>query len=980
MAKENLIINGVDIPLDKGIGTILTYSITDIEQPDKRKASFSKTIKIPSSKVIEQLFNYIFEVNIDSTFNPNLKASAIYLIDDVSVFTGIIQLKKINKLDNSHYIYEVVLLGELANIFINLGEAYIDDLDMNWVEFDHEYSPTNIQNSWDTSYFLNGVATGFQYGAGYTYPMINYSQDANTDEWDMTSFFPAVYVKEYIDRMFLAAGFEYDSTFFNTSYFRKLIIPFSGKEFTRSTSNMSNANVVTSSPIFDTTGTTTSTSLDTFELIRFTTEVQDVDTQHNPANGTTTIAVGNENAWSCNHYLDFQVDLDSGLAATSDMISTYNLDLVMLVNGVPVDQVKGWIRPDPAVVIPITGTPYSPSLDQEFLNQAVDLADLPDSQYTAVSASFGKYRIRLTSTQPLYAADVVTFKLKTKFIPDTGETNNFRDGSLNEAIGSASITINAFGSSSYVNQPTSNTYWGGNVLEMRHSIPKQIKKKDFFKSIIQMFNLYIEPSADNPNILKIEPRNDFYTSDVNDWSSKLDISKDIKYDMLAAINKSKYIYDYKEDKDYYNEKHTSSWSRGYGDRHLDIINDFSKGEYKQTVIFSATPSVGDVFHNRIIPTILGVDKDEQPIKVNSNIRILQYMGLKASNVQWQMNEFVGNTNSYAVSYHNDYPYAGMWNDAYNPTEDLGFGLPKEIYWDNTFGTITVSNNNLYNKYHKSELEELTNKDSKMVTAWFLLDPIDINNLDFKALYFFDNAYYRLQEVKYNPTEYNISECKFLKLKTGSPFVSVTTPLVGGFTDELAPFEFSPSVNSNETSGNNILNTKSVNVSGTGNIVNKSSTKIDIVGDDNKVFSGSNNIAISGSGNTIGSNLKNVTLTNTDNTTITESDTTYVDGVYQNTAAAPATNEIRQLLDGPHTQDFVVTGYECDCTLGKVTISLLDGTSQGYEQTFKKLSGAYDVVLTNKLMSGLIEGDTEIKLTTINDAVTLYWNGTDYNIK
>ena len=100
MVTEKLIINGVDVPLVKGLGTVLTYSIKDIEQPDKRKASFSKTINLPSSKKTSELFNFIFEVNSDSTFNPNLKADAIYLIDDIAVFKGIIQLKKVNKLDN----------------------------------------------------------------------------------------------------------------------------------------------------------------------------------------------------------------------------------------------------------------------------------------------------------------------------------------------------------------------------------------------------------------------------------------------------------------------------------------------------------------------------------------------------------------------------------------------------------------------------------------------------------------------------------------------------------------------------------------------------------------------------------------------------------------------------------------------------------------------------------------------------------------
>ena len=64
MVTEKLIINGVDIPLINGIATVLNYSIKDIEQPDKRKASFSKTIKLPQSKVTSDLFNFIFEIRI----------------------------------------------------------------------------------------------------------------------------------------------------------------------------------------------------------------------------------------------------------------------------------------------------------------------------------------------------------------------------------------------------------------------------------------------------------------------------------------------------------------------------------------------------------------------------------------------------------------------------------------------------------------------------------------------------------------------------------------------------------------------------------------------------------------------------------------------------------------------------------------------------------------------------------------------------
>jgi hypothetical protein len=87
---EQLIIDGVTIPVDKGISTVLTFSIKDIQEPDKVKSSFSKTIKLPGSKAINDKLNFIFEVNSDSTFNPNLKLDAVYYQNDIAVFSGFI--------------------------------------------------------------------------------------------------------------------------------------------------------------------------------------------------------------------------------------------------------------------------------------------------------------------------------------------------------------------------------------------------------------------------------------------------------------------------------------------------------------------------------------------------------------------------------------------------------------------------------------------------------------------------------------------------------------------------------------------------------------------------------------------------------------------------------------------------------------------------------------------------------------------------
>lgn len=962
MVTEKLIINEVDIPLINGIGTVINYSIKDIEQPDKRKASFSKTIKLPHSKVTSDLFNYIFEINSDSTFNPNLKADAIYLINDIAVFKGILQLKKVNKLDNEHYTYDVILLGELANIFTEFGDDYIDDLDMNWFELDHQYTIQRIAESWETSYQLNGVSVPYVKGNGYTYPMINYAKDANDFIWQVEDFRPATFVKEYVDRMFSAADFEYDSTFFNSQYFRSLIIPFSGKEFSFSSSNLNELNAITNTPIYDSTGTDTSTTEGTYELIKPTVEVTDIANQYNPTTGKFTVGAGNDSTYEVTGYIDVFGTISSGLAATSDMISTLQITLNVLVNGSQVDQVKGWRRIDPS--IPVPTTPYTFTLNEEYLNQRVNLADLPDSQYTNTTTPID--RIRVDTIQNLYSGDEVTLEVKAEFIPDDGETNNFRDGLGNESTGSLSIQLQ--NSSVFAVVPLSNTYLGQNTIEFKNSIPKKVKKRDFFKALVEMFNLYIESDIDNPRKLFIEPREDYYVSDVVDWSKKLDVSKDIQYEMLASKNKSRYNYSYKSDSDYYNKLYEETWQRVYANREIDIQNDFNSDSYSQNIMFSPTPSVGDIVHDRIIPTIIGVDKDLQPVRTNANIRILYYDGMKPTNQGWILR--LGSVSS---GLYTEYPYAGMWDDPYNPTEDIGFGLPKEIYWDSTFGTITVSNNNLYNKYHKKELEEQTDKDSKLVTGWFLLNPTDIYNLDFKKQYFFDNAYFRLQEVKYKPNSYEVSECKFLKLKTAENFVSTTLPLVGGYTEDIAD-EKMPASSYKLMSNNNILTEKSANVKGSGNNINRTSKYIDIVGDNNKVSSNCENINIQGNNNLVESNLKNVTLINTSNVTVTESNVTYINGQKK------GGDGILLVSSGTYSQDLSIVGYEADCTSGIVTINLLDGLYEGYEQTFKKIAGDNDLVIDARFISGQVESDSSIRITKINDSVTLYYNGVDYNIK
>ena len=64
MVREELYINGTSVELQGSLQPNLTFNIQDIENPDKRKSTYSKSITLPGSKTINNLFNFIFRLQV----------------------------------------------------------------------------------------------------------------------------------------------------------------------------------------------------------------------------------------------------------------------------------------------------------------------------------------------------------------------------------------------------------------------------------------------------------------------------------------------------------------------------------------------------------------------------------------------------------------------------------------------------------------------------------------------------------------------------------------------------------------------------------------------------------------------------------------------------------------------------------------------------------------------------------------------------
>jgi hypothetical protein len=108
-----------------------------------------------------------------------------------------------------------------------------------------------------------------------------------------------------------------------------------------------------------------------------------------------------------------------------------------------------------------------------------------------------------------------------------------------------------------------------------------------------------------------------------------------------------------------------------------------------------------------------------------------------------------------------YPYAGHLDDPDVPNADICFGVPKQIYFALVSGNLS---NNLFNTYYSSYMAEITDKDSRLLSAMVKLNDNEIYNLDFSKFIYIDGGLYRLQKlIDYAPNENETTKAEFLRV-------------------------------------------------------------------------------------------------------------------------------------------------------------------------------------------------------------------------
>ena len=751
-----------ELDINEGFTHQMTYAVDDLKNLDSKSTAYSKTIVLPGTTKNNNLLGNIFEIhnsnftvngatNIGYNFNATVSAKVRVEVNGVQIVKGILRLMEII-IDGSHIEYEVVIFGELGGFYSKLGGRKLEGID--FFIYNHNYNYSEISNSWNYTYTFSGamvfsnktlyvldindynLAVGqsftiasagtnngtytvvsYEYnysrnqaiitiatnwtsqagyspatitfapqGYGYYYPLIDYGNvSTNKTDYDVKALRPAVYVKELMHRIITNAGYTLESNFFNTTFFENLILPNNQKTFevlkTRIFTGLTQNALLISSLGEKITNSANIINFSTANNIDYT---YTGATNNYNINYNTTFNATKYNNSAFNQNLGFKIAISKDRGGT---ISTEYISPVY-------------------TYYQFTGVYNSSTNDYRATN--------------FINFNFTANNIELATNDKifftLYQSIAIGNLIATSTIPTT------------------IITIDS-------STPIMLPIVIGDTVRLNNCIPQNILQKDFFTSIMKMFNLMVIEDKLVEKKLIIEPYVDFYETSPStyiDWTYKIDRNSPIRIKPMSEANARVYKLNYKDDTDFYNDNYKKKYSEGYSSLTYDNLLEFSKETSSIEILFASTPIVGYGSKDKEVSTIFKMNGTTEDTTA-SVPRILQKKNLTVGAYKL-LNPLVSGT-VYASGI-TTFPYAGHLNDPNTPTIDISFGAPKELY----FTATTYPSDNLFNTYYSPYIAEITDKDSRLVTMKAKLTEVDIYNLDFRRLIFVDGVLYRLQKV------------------------------------------------------------------------------------------------------------------------------------------------------------------------------------------------------------------------------------------
>lgn len=694
-----------DIVLNESENIGLSMQIADVRDIEKRTASFSKTIKINSNKDLDKYFGFIFDMQSElgqTTFNPAKRTSCKLIENDVVVIDGFMRLLSIDNNINN-IVYNVGVYGTTANLFAEMGEDYLDEV------VDTLLSPiapnfATIQNSWvdaSSPYYFTPINQNMNRGVSNSFTLQDFKMS-----WKLKYLFQKV-LENY--------GYTYESTFINFESFLDQLFIYAApltRELTQEESDNRKLEltqtITTQYSIIDSNPTSIDSRRTKGVYGRYDGSYGGSGTfiwyyQGNNANPKSQVLTFNDtqdvsNQWVAGKFrpladgLKYKVNLNINVGsieastfggATFTQIDEYRILLKSKRNGVTTTE-QTWKFTSPTIVYE---TYIYPIVAREYWFEIVFVNNgKPD----------------LVKTNSVIDASVTAHQTDTTITPAWANIN----------VGSK-ITMQPL---AYINPL--NTFFPNERLP-------HIKCKEIVQGMTRLFNLMIDVDKENVRNLIIEPYPTFYNLGSIEWSDKLCRDKEITITPLSEVGTKQYRYKHKTDKDFYQVDYANTFINQYGQADVTIQNDFATGLMVVETPFSLTPPAD--YQNIGLPLTNLVDEKNAPL--TTEIARIGFRQLIATPIN------VGGTaNAYFPAFMDT-----------TTTLSLCFATPKQVYYTGSFAAA-YPNNNLFTRFYAPQLAEYADPTSRLLTAYFNIDEMDLHTFNFRKNVIIDNVQYRVNKL------------------------------------------------------------------------------------------------------------------------------------------------------------------------------------------------------------------------------------------
>ena len=727
---SNLSLGQVLVDLYEDEDIPLSLSVDDFKNVAEKIQSYSKAFNLPGTKRNNKLFDNIYDVTRSDdgiVFNPYIKTKCELKQDGFILFEGYLRLIDISD-KGGEISYNVNLYSEAIALADFLENKTLKDIDL--LELKHEYNKTNIKRSWNDSgtgpTYLAANTSGYRdANATLKYPFVDWNHQFTIDSNGnpelvslASAFRPWIQIKYLIERIFQDSPFVFESTFFNTTDFKKLYMDFNWGGEPEPHSDMATGTGKNE----DVSGVTAGTS---FTRLRY-----DVETF------TNSDEIGYDDSAT-----KFTASFDN---------QRYQINSSWVVNYL------GYTTPSLyAPIGEIAWVKYSAGgteLSQHFNQQIV--APGTGATFNTMTAACGG-TVYLNSGEYL--------------VPSFKRFSNV--SSLSQ------VYLNAPGLPWTINAQTTVQVGTSNIASetLVENLRGEIGQWEFLKGLFNMFNLVAIPDKDNQNRIFIEPYGDIFikntnsnsTSDLSlasrsiqhDWTDKIDV-EEIKLMPLTNLNK-KTIFKFAEDEDDYAFSQYKRAAGGflYGSKIFDASgftiltgeDEISAEPFAATVLKPLDPAYSDF----IVPSIYSFSADEGDSDgFDNSPRICYNLGVKTlTSCTYKIpaqNGVGGNAAEDEIlqfGHLTSVPTVVSNPPATTDTEDFHFG---ECQYFQGVGQTTTRN--LFNQYWLPYYGELYHPDTRIMTLKVNLNAGDIASFNFFDTVFIKNRQYRVNKIDYKPND------------------------------------------------------------------------------------------------------------------------------------------------------------------------------------------------------------------------------------